>query len=351
MDTKAYSAARKPQWQRLQTLSKTRQLSGDEADELARLYHATSRDLSVIRTSGPDPYTISSLSATIALARARLTATEVLPLRSVFEFFVATMPRALYRVRWWTVGTMVAFIAIAVSYGVAFYNSGELQAAAGSPSQLRHYAESAFTSYYTTYPAPDFATQVWTNNAWLAAVCVGGGVSGVLPIWVLYANATGVGQAGAIMHMHGYLDVFFIHILPHGMLELTAIFVAAGAGLRLFWALVAPGQRTRLQAVGEAGRTLSLVAVALVFVLGISGLIEGFVTGAQMPTWIKMTIGGLALVGYWLYTLTLGRIADRRGGSGDEDMDGYEQIEALSAAQREAALDNVRSVAAPTTYS
>lgn len=348
VDTKAYSAARKAQWQRLQDLTSLRQLDGEQADELARLYHATSRDLSVIRTHGPDPYTVSSLSVILAEARARLTATEVFPLRSLLEFFTITMPLALYRVRWWTLGAMVAFIALAVGYGFAFYHSADLQAAVGTPSQLRHYAESAFTAYYTEFPAPDFFTLVWTNNAWITAVCIGGGATGVLPMWVLYNNATGVGQAGAIMHMHGYLDVFFFHILPHGMLELTAVFVAGGTGLRLCWAIIAPGQRSRIQAVGEAGRTLAIVAVALVFVLGVSGVIEGFVTGSKLPLWLKMTIGALALIAYWLYTLLLGGAAARRVGSGDEDMDGYEQIEALSAAQREAALANARPTATRT---
>lgn len=349
MDTQAYSAARRGQWQRLKELTSQRQLDGEEADELARLYHATSRDLSVIRTHGPEPHTISALSVIVAQARARLTATELFPLHSLADLFISTIPRALYRVRWWTVGVMVAFIALAVGYGIAFYHSPELQSALGTPSELRRYAESAFTSYYTDFPPPDFAAQVWTNNAWIAAICVGGGITGALPIAVVYSNATGVGQAGAIMAMHDYLDVFFLHILPHGMLELTAIFVAAGTGLRLCWALIAPGQRTRLQAVGEAGRTLSIVALALVGVLAVSALIEGFVTGSAMPVWMKMTIGALALAGYWVYALVLGGAAARRHRGEREDLDGYQQIEMLTAAQRAAALDNTKIVSHPAS--
>ena len=90
-------------------------------------------------------------------------------------------------------------------------------------------------------------------------------------------------------------DVFFLYILPHGLLELTAIFVAAAGGLRIFWAWIAPGARTRGQALAEDARALFTVAIGLVFVLLVSGIIEGFVTPAPWPWPVKIGIGALAL--------------------------------------------------------
>ena len=75
VDTDAYSAANAARWERLAALSKKRGLSGAEADELAGLYHAASRDLSLVRTAAPDPHVGSRLSILIARARARLTGT------------------------------------------------------------------------------------------------------------------------------------------------------------------------------------------------------------------------------------------------------------------------------------
>src|SRR5699024_11417598 len=63
--------------------------------------------------------------------------------------------------------------------------------------------------------------------------------------------------------------------------DLTAIFVAGAAGLRIFWAWVAPGQRRRLTALTEEARSLITVALGLVVVLLISGIVEGFVTPAD----------------------------------------------------------------------
>ncbi|OKL54938.1 hypothetical protein BSZ39_01290 [Bowdeniella nasicola] len=329
MDTDAYSAFHANKWKRLDELAARRALSGEEIDELGTLYHSTSRDLSVIRTSAPDPSLVSRLSITVARARARLTETENFSLPGIAKFFTITLPLAFYRVRWHTVGAMVLFIAIGIAYGWAFYQSPAMQSAVGTPSQLKQYAEEAFVAYYTNYPAPDFAAQVWSNNAWIAAIMVGSGISGALPAYILYNNAVAVGQAGAVLALHDHLDVFFYSILPHGLLELTAIFIAAGAGFRLFWAWVSPGHRSRTRALAEDGRTLAIVAIGLVFVLGVSGIIEGFVTGSELPTAAKIAIGAIALAGYWLYTLIVGGRAARLGLDGDLSQDdaGYRQLE------------------------
>jgi len=80
-------------------------------------------------------------------------------------------------------------------------------------------------------------------------------------------------------------------LLPHGLLELTAVFVAAGVGLRLFWSWVEPGQLSRSQSLAHEGRTAGTVALGLVAVLLVSGLIEGFVTPSALPTWARLGIG------------------------------------------------------------
>ena len=112
-------------------------------------------------------------------------------------------------------------------------------------------------------------------------------------------------------------DTFFLYILPHGLLELTAVFVAAAAGLRIFWAWIAPGPRTRGQALAEDARSLFTVAIGLVFVLLVSGVIEGFVTPAPWPWWLKIGIGALALGAFVAYFLVLGRRAVLAGETGD----------------------------------
>jgi uncharacterized membrane protein SpoIIM required for sporulation len=190
-------------------------------------------------------------------------------------------------------------------------------ASLGPADFLEQYAEESFTGYYTENPAAVFAGMVWTNNAWIAAQCVLFGVTGIWPLYVIVQNAFGVGVSAAIMAAHDRLDVMVLYILPHGMLELTSIFVAAAAGLHLFWAWVAPGHRTRGAALAQQGRALATVAIGLVFALFLSGLVEGFVTGWSLPWPVKIGIGAAALAVFLVYMLLVGRRAYRRGERGD----------------------------------
>ena len=325
VDIDAFAAVHRPQWQRLATLSGRRRLTGAEADELVTLYQATAGHLSAVRTSAPDPVVVSELSGLLATARGRIAGAHEARLSDVSRFLLLQLPAAFYRVRWWTVWAGVAFLVVAALSGWWVATNEAALASVGTPAERRQYAEEAFAAYYSNYPAADFAGLVWTNNAWIAAQCIGLGITGVFPVYVLLANAAGVGSSGGVMASEGYLDVFFGLIAPHGLMELTAIFVAAGAGLKLFWAWVAPGPRTRSRALAEEGRSLFAVALGLVLVLAVSGLVEGFVTPSVLPTWLKITIGALVLAAYWTYTLVLGRRAVRAGETGDleEDLAGH----------------------------
>ena len=307
-----------------------RHLSGGEADELVTLYRTCARHLSRVRSAAPDPQLIAELSTRVATARGRLTGTREVRTHAVRRFVLQALPAALYRIRWWTCGVMVAEIALALVVGVWPLHSPEAMAALGSPEELDKYAHEAFESYYSTYSAPDFAAQVWTNNARIAAICVAGGVTGFLPLYLLYSNAMALGQAGAIMTDHDMLGVFLSLISPHGLLELTCIFIAGAAGLKLFWTLLVPGPRSRSTALAAEGRALITVAVGLTAALALAGFIEAFVTPAPIAWPVKITIGTGALALLWAYTLVLGRSAVAAGVTGDleEKEAGYVQPEA-----------------------
>ena len=307
-----------------------RHLSGGEADELVTLYRTCARHLSRVRSAAPDPQLIAELSTRVATARGRLTGTREVRTHAVRRFVLRALPAALYRIRWWTCGVMVAEIALALVVGMWTLHSPEAMAALGSPEELDKYAHEAFESYYSTYSAPDFAAQVWTNNARIAAICVAGGVTGFLPLYLLYSNAMALGQAGAIMTDHDMLGVFLSLISPHGLLELTCIFIAGAAGLKLFWTLLVPGPRSRSTALAAEGRALITVAVGLTAALALAGFIEAFVTPAPIAWPVKITIGTGALALLWAYTLVLGRSAVAAGVTGDleEKEAGYVQPEA-----------------------
>ncbi|MCR2818092.1 stage II sporulation protein M [Microbacterium sp. zg.Y1090] len=317
MDADALTAARRQEWARLEELGRRGRLSGAEADELVTRYRAASADLAELKTSAGRTPEGDYLSTLLSRARLRLTGTPDNVLRQVPRFFLQQLPAALYRLRYTTLAIAVGCIVIAAIVATWVAGDPAALAALGSQAQLEQYAENDFTQYYSENPAAVFAGTVWTNNAWIAAQCVLFGITGLWPVMVLIQNAVGVGTAAAVLFAFDRGDIFLLHIAPHGLLELTCIFVAGAAGLHIFWAWVAPGPRGRGEALAAAGRSLATVAIGLVFALAVAGLIEGFVTAQPWPWPLKIGIGAAALGLFLTYMLLVGGRASRRGATGD----------------------------------
>ena len=317
MDLDALTAARRTEWARLEELSRTRRLSGAEVDELVDRYRAASADLAEAKTTTGRSVQGDHISTMLARARLRLTGAPENVLRQIPRFFLLQLPAALYRVRWTTLAIAIGFIVVGTV--VAFWVSGDaaLVASLGSRLELERLAESGFTDYYSEKHPATFAGTVWTNNAWLAVQCVVFGVTGFWPIMVLVQNAVNVGTAAAVMLAFDRGDVFLLYILPHGLLELTCLFVSAAAGLAIFWAWVAPGRRTREESLAAAGRSLATIAIGLVVWLAVAGAIEGFVTAQPWPWPVKIGIGAVALGLFLAYMIVVGGRAHRRGETGD----------------------------------
>lgn len=330
MDLDALAAAHRSEWGRLDELASRRRLSGAEADELVVRYRAASADLAELKTAAGRSPQADHLSLVLARTRLRITAGDGNLLRRVPRFFLDQLPAALYRVRWTTLAVAGAFVVIAALVALWISSDPPLVATLGSEAQLSAYANDGFVAYYSNNPAAVFAGTVWTNNAWIAAQCVLFGITGIWPVSVVVQNAVGVGTAAAVMASFDRIDVFFAFILPHGLLELTSVFVAAAAGLHVFWAWVAPGPRSRRDSLAAAGRSLATVAVGLVFALALSGVVEAYVTPQPWPWVVKIALGALALGVFLFYMLIVGRRAVRRGQTGDLDEDDVGQTELVT---------------------
>ena len=319
MDIDAFVTAHRAEWDRLEQLSRRPgRLTGAEADELVDLYQRTATHLSVVRSAAPDPHLVGRLSTLVARSRSALTGTYPTAWSDVGRFLGRQFPAAVYRARWWWIGTATAFLAVAVAFGWWVAVTPAVQASIAAPEQIRQLVSQDFASYYSSHPAGSFAAQVWTNNALVAAVSIAfGGLLGIPVVWVLLTNALNVGVSGGLMAANDRLDLFFGLILPHGMLELTAVFVASGVGLRLGWTVIDPGDRPRSVALAQEGRAAAGVALGLVLVLLVSGVIEAFVTPSPLPTWARIGIGLLAWTAFIAWVFVLGRRAALAGETGD----------------------------------
>ncbi|SMD26204.1 stage II sporulation protein M [Kibdelosporangium aridum] len=323
MDIDLFVAAHRAEWDRLAELVRRGgSVRGAEADEMVRLYQRTATHLSIVRTELPDPALIGRLSTLVARARSAITGTHSPAWREIGLFFSRRLPAALYLGwRWW-VPTGLLFIGVTALIALWIAGDPQVQASIYAPDEIREMTKPGgeFENYYSSKPAASFAAGVWTNNAWVAAACLMLGVLLGLPvIYMLWMNAVNVGIGGGLMMSVGRGDVFLGLITPHGLLELTAVFVAAGIGLKLGWTVIDPRGRTRPQALAEEGRPVVVVVLGLACVLGISGVIEAFVTPSGLPTWARIGIGVVAELAFLAYVFIIGRRAAHAGETGDVD--------------------------------
>ncbi|MET7417578.1 stage II sporulation protein M [Dactylosporangium sp. NPDC005555] len=318
MDLDAYVAEHSAEWRRLDQLARRRRVTAAEADELVALYQRAATHLSVVRSRSPDPALVARLSGLVLAARNAITGAPAFSWSTVGRFFTATFPLAVYRAwPWWSaVATSFSILTFAImAYVVAHPEVANLFM---DDAAITRMVQSDFVGYYSEFQSQNSTLRVWTNNAVLTAECLAGGVLLMPVLVVLFYNAFNVGLSGGVMIAYGRGDVFFGMIIPHGLLELTAVFVGAGVGLRIGWAWIAPGPlRTRGRALVEAAREGMLVALGLVVVLLVSGLLEGYLTPSSLPMLLKDLIGVVVWAAFLAYVVVLGRAAELAGVSTD----------------------------------
>jgi uncharacterized membrane protein SpoIIM required for sporulation len=326
MDVDAFVASRSPQWVRLGQLSRRarrpRRMTGPEIDELVQLYQRAATDLSTVRSATPDPALIGRLSRLVADARSSVTGPHGGAWVNAQHFVTVRFPGQLHRLwRWWaSVG--VVFIAVSLAMGFWIATHRHVQDSLAPPDAVKALVGHDFKSYYSDHPAHDFAFHVWVNNAWVAALSLVSGVFlGIPTVYLMLQNAANAGVDGGYMAAAGRTGEFFGLLLPHGTLELTALFISAGVGLKLGWTVVDPGPRRRTDALAEEGRAAGAVAIGLVGVLAISGILEGFVTPSPLPTWARLAIGIGVWCAFMAYIVVLGGRAVRAGETGDVSLD------------------------------
>ena len=324
MDIDAFVAVHSAEWTRLEHLvrrtGRASRLSGDEVDELVTLYQRAATHLSLVQTRSPDPVLVARLSNLVSSARAAIAGAHAPAWSQLLRFFTTTFPVACYRTRRWWVPTALVSLAVAFGLGLWVATHPDVQRALLPSSDVRALVNHQFADYYTAHPAHDFAAQVWTNNAWVSAeVLVGGLGFGVLTLFALLQNSVNVGVIGGYMAAGGKTGLFFGLISPHGILELTCVFLAAGTGLRLGWTMIDPGPRRRADAIAEEGRSTIVIALGLVVVLAVSGAIEAFVTPSGLPTWARIGIGVTAEIAFLTYIWVVGRRAALAGETSDLD--------------------------------
>jgi len=329
-------------WHRLEDLtsrarrSGQRAMSSSEVDELVALYQRTSAQLSHARTYYDDPGLTSRLTTLVAAANAAIYGSQPASLRSFARFFTETFPAAVYVNRRFIAAAAALFFVPAIAMG-AWLGTSDRALDVAVPREVREaYVQTRFEDYYSSKPASEFSTQVLVNNIWVSFLAFAAGVFlCVGTAFLLANNGYQLGAAAGVFIQAHEAGKFFGLVLPHGLLELTAIVIAGGAGLRLGWTVIAPGDRPRGAALAEEGRRAVVIVLGLMLCFIVAGIIEGFVTPSDLPTSMRVGIGVLVEAAFLFWMVSRGRAAVDRGITGtfgEEPADAAASLASTSAA-------------------
>ena len=320
-----FIARRRSDWERLTVLlDKTRAggpaaLAPEELFELGRLYRSATSDLSTARRDFAQHPVATYLNDLAARGYATLYRSESARGRDFWRFFSHTFPQA-FRGTWRfsLVAALLLFLPALGAYLTAWADPAAGAALVpGAEAVIKEIrAEREWWLSINDEGNASSAAFIMTNNIRVSILAFAGGILlGVPSALVLIQNGMLLGVVGGAAHAYGFSDRLWGFVAAHGVIELSVIAVAGGAGLQLGWALVRPGLITRSAALAQAARRAIHLLLGGALLLVIAGIIEGFVSPSTLlPTSVKYLVALTSGVALYAYLLLAGRPArDRRG--------------------------------------
>ena len=315
----------KPAWEELERLVQqvrrsARSMSPENLSRLDVLYRRTTIHLSQVATRTTDRRLIAYLNDLVASAHGLI---YLPPKRSVLsglrEFLLEGFARTLAR-QWkahaMSAGLLVggALLAYFLSMAdplanYALWPREDPRQPGSSPEQLLEVLrgsrdDSGGMKFF-------FASFLFTHNLKVGLLAMALGVLAGIPTTLLMIyNGMILGVFVAI-HLRAGIDAeMWAWILPHGVTEMGAIILCGGIGLILGRAIVAPGMRTRTEALRRAGEEAGLTALGVAGMLCAAAVIESFLRQSHLTTGSRLAFAGASAL-FWAAFVIHGAIRER----------------------------------------
>lgn len=307
---------RKNAWQRLEQLLELldrmtmRRLHREEVRELGRIYRRTASDLAIARAESRDPRLINYLNSLVIRAHGRIYRANAQGGRRLGNFFARDFPQTFRRTWRYTAtafGVFLLFSAVTffgTRYDPDFSEFAGITAAwkARNTDQKRRWWERINRENQVA------SADILTNNIQVTFYAfAAGALVGLGTLYVMALNGAMLGAIFALTYKAGYGNDLLTFVAGHGVIELTCIFIAGGAGLLIGTALVMPRDLTRADALKSRGIEAVRLIVGCVPLLVIAGIIEGFISPAPINPLIKFTVAGVTGLALYSYLFLAGR--------------------------------------------
>lgn len=309
--------SRKPDWESLgKLLARGRGglggYSPKDVETLGRLYRAAAADLALAQRDFPTHALTRYLNQLVAQAHAAIYRSEPMVWRRFWRFFSGGFPR-LYRQTFpFTLAAMLFFTLPALASGLTI---GFMPQAArwllpvSAQDLIPMIEQQELWTDISPEESPAASSFIMQNNIQVSFLAFGSGVSGgVLTAFVLINNGLLLGGITGLTAHYGVGWRLWAFVIGHGVLELSVIFIAGGAGLMLGWALLHPGLMRRRDALLIASQKAVKLLLGAIPWLVVAGTIEGFISPAEaIPTPVKWLVGLGSGVLFYTYLLRGGK--------------------------------------------
>jgi uncharacterized membrane protein SpoIIM required for sporulation len=299
---------RKPNWSRLEDLlarSKGRGVSAlDHKDlqELGLLYRQTASDLAIAREDITSSQLAAYLNSLLGRTHNLIYMGNKPKVAGIVRFYSETYPR-IFRELW--PQTLLAFAIFAVTGLAAFILTMRDPTFAhrllGTHMMETIEKREMWTHSIVTIK-PLAASSIMTNNLSVAFATFASGITGgVGTVWMMVLNGLLIGVIGAATLQAGMAGQLWTFVVPHGVLELPAIFIAGGAGFEIARGMLFPGLLPRRESLARAGGRAAQLLLGTVPMLIVAGVIEGFLSPSETAAPLKFLFGAVmfaALVTY-----------------------------------------------------
>ncbi len=290
-------------------------LTSDQVLAFGPLYRRAVSELSAARAQGVDDSRIEYLNALVSRAYGHIYVQQPKGWPSIIGFFMKEFPQTLRRnLQFVATAFLISLVAAGFAFGVVSRDPGKADTVLGprASEMIEEISErhAGHRNWMPEQERPVMSSFIITNNIQVAALAFATGIAaGAGTFFVLFYNGLMLGTIAAGVKTKGAHVAwgFWSFVAPHGVIELTAIFIAGGAGLMLGWALLCPGSYTRKVALKLAGREAFKLLLGVAAMLLVAGLIEGFFSPSMLPNAVKLTVAGMLWVLLYSYLFLAGR--------------------------------------------
>ena len=304
---------RRARWARLGNLiseanGRVERLAPSDVLELGRLYRSASSDLAVARRDFALDAATERLNDLVATAHALVYSEAPTSGRRLRRFFLHELPSSVRANSRFTAVSLAAFaIPLLATFAIGLLLP-EIAATALPPETRQHLAERRLWTDIPEGYRPLVGPLIIVNNVRVAVAAFAGGLTaGALTLYLLVANGAFLGTVLAVVQGYGLSGGLLTFTAAHGPLEISCIVLSGGAGLRLAWALLRPGDRSRRDALRLAGAQAIRVMLLIIPALGVAGILEAFLSPSGAPIALKITVGVIAGLALWSYIFLVGR--------------------------------------------